>query len=90
VARFDGGRLSSDGGLLWLKALDEELGVCALPAGSVREWREARRIKQTIVEMARQRVFGICCGYEDGNDDLGDFDWCRVIIYRRPVKRIRR
>jgi len=68
VVRFDGGRLSSDGGLLWLQALDEEMGVCALLAGCIREWRDRRRVRQSIEAMVRQRVLAICCGYEDCND----------------------
>ena len=27
-AAFDGGRITSDGGLLWLARMDEELGLC--------------------------------------------------------------
>jgi hypothetical protein len=87
VARFDGGRLSSDGGLLWLQALDEELGVCALLGGCIREWRERGKIKQTIVEMVRQRVFGICCGYEDCNDAerLRDDPLLKLALGRAPA-----
>lgn len=66
-AAFDGGRLTSDGGLLWLAEIDRELGVCEEISARVPEWRGcgARHSLSTLV---RQRVYQIACGYEDQND----------------------
>jgi hypothetical protein len=66
-AAFDGGRLTSDGGLPWLAEAEAQLGVCAALAACVRDWRRgaARHSLETLV---RQRVFQIACGYEDQND----------------------
>jgi hypothetical protein len=66
-AAFDGGRLTSDGGLPWLAEADTALGLCALIARFVPEWR--RRTGQHALEtLVRQRVFQIACGYEDQDD----------------------
>ena len=66
-AAFDGGRLTSDGGLVWLSEMDEELGLCEAISGCVKEWRN-RRGRHSLCSLVRQRVFQIACGYEDQND----------------------
>ena len=66
-AAFDGGRITSDGGLLWLAKMDEELGLCEAISESVPEWRN-RRGRHSLASLVRQRVFQIACGYEDQND----------------------
>jgi hypothetical protein len=66
-AAFDGGRLTSDGGLLWLSKVDEELGLCAAMAKHVPEWR-TREGHHSLVALLKQRVYQIACGYEDQND----------------------
>jgi Transposase DDE domain group 1 len=66
-ATFDGGRLTSDGGLPWLAAAEDEVGICAALAACVPEWRRGP-VQHTIEALVRQRVFGIACGYEDQND----------------------
>ena len=66
-AAFDGGRITSDGGLLWLAEMDEELGLCEAISECVPEWRN-RRGRHSLESLVRQRVFQIACGYEDQND----------------------
>lgn len=66
-AAFDGGRLTSDGGLSWLSEVDSEIGVCEAVAEHVPEWRR-REGRHPLVALIRQRVFQIACGYEDQND----------------------
>ena len=66
-AAFDGGRLTSDGGLVWLAETDEELGLCEAISECVPEWRK-RRGHHSLASLVRQRVFQIACGYEDQND----------------------
>jgi hypothetical protein len=68
VARFDQPHASSDGGALLLKALDDRLGVTERLAGSLRDAREPGKIDHALLELVRQRVYGIACGYADGND----------------------
>jgi hypothetical protein len=66
-AAFDGGRITSDGGLLWLAKMDEELGLCEALSEHAPEWRK-RRGRHSLASLVRQRVFQIACGYEDQND----------------------
>jgi Transposase DDE domain group 1 len=66
-AAFDGGRLTSDGGLPWLGEADGATGLCAALAGAVPEWRRGP-VRHSLAALVRQRVFQIACGYEDQND----------------------
>jgi hypothetical protein len=66
-ATFDGGRLTSDGGLPWVSEAEAALGVCRALAGAVPEWRRGP-VRHSLAALVRQRVFQIACGYEDQND----------------------
>jgi hypothetical protein len=66
-ASFDGGRLTSDGGLPWLSEAEAALGVCAAFAACVPEWRRGP-VRHSLATLVRQRVFQIACGYEDQDD----------------------
>src|SRR5215210_1209417 len=66
-AAFDGGRITSDGGLVWLSKMDSELGLCERISECVEEWQN-RRGRHPLCSLVRQRVFQIACGYEDQND----------------------
>ena len=84
-ATFDGGRLTSDGGLPWLAEAEEAIGVCAALAACVPEWRRSP-IAHSIEALTRQRVFGIACGYEDQNDadTLRADPLLKLVCGRRP------
>ena len=60
--------LSINGGALLLKALDESLGLTETLAGCVLDSRAEARTQYDLLSLVRQRVFGLCCGYEDAND----------------------
>src|ERR671912_1894845 len=66
-AAFDGGRITSDAGVVWLSEMDKELGLCEAISECVPEWRN-RRGRHSLLSLLRQRVFQIACGYEDQND----------------------
>jgi hypothetical protein len=66
-AAFDGGRLTSDGGLLWLARVDSEMGLCEAISECVPQWRR-RKARHSLASLVRQRVFQIACGYDDQND----------------------
>src|SRR5919199_946203 len=66
-AAFDGGRLTSDGGLPWLAEADAALGLCAAFAAFVPEWRRGR-VQHSLETLVRQRVFQLACGYADQDD----------------------
>src|SRR5258707_3728754 len=64
----DGGRLSSDAGLILLKDIDEQLGLTRALAAALSDARDARRIRFTPEDLLKQRIFQIAAGYEDAND----------------------
>jgi hypothetical protein len=66
-AGFDGGRLTSDGGLPWLEQAEQALGLCAAFAAAIPEWRRGP-VRHHLETLLRQRVFQIACGYEDQDD----------------------
>jgi hypothetical protein len=65
--RFDGGQVTSDGGLPWIVEAETALGVCAALAAQVPEWRRGG-VRHSLERLVRQRVFQIACGYEDQDD----------------------
>ena len=65
---FDGGRLSSDAGVVLLKDIDEQLGLTRALAAVLSAPRDGRRIHFTPEDLLKQRVFQIAAGYEDAND----------------------
>ena len=65
---FDGGRLSSDAGLLLLNDPDDQLGLTRHLAAVLRDPRDPRRIDFTLHDLLKQRVLHIAAGYEDAND----------------------
>lgn len=68
IARFDGGDMSSDGGLLALREIEARLGVAGRLAACLRDLRAPERIRHGVVEMLRFRLLMIAAAYEDGND----------------------
>ncbi len=66
-AAFDGGRITSDGGLVWLDRVDSEMALCEAISECVPEWR-TRRGRHSLASLVKQRVFQIASGYEDQND----------------------
>lgn len=65
---FDGGEVSSDGGLLLLRKLERRLGLIQAVAEVLADPRDPERIRHRLGDMLRQRVFGLVHGYEDLND----------------------
>lgn len=65
---FTGGSLSSDGGLLLLAQLDQQLDLTAQVAACIEDGRLPERIQHPLLALVRQRVYQIAAGYEDAND----------------------
>ena len=72
VAAFNGGHISSDGGVLLLREVDERLQLCERFSACFTDHRDEDLIEHTVQELVRQRVYGLALGYEDLNapDDL--------------------
>jgi hypothetical protein len=71
VARFDGGRLSSDGGLLVLREIERRLSVADRLAACIDDPRDPGSTVHTLADIIRFRMLMIAAGYEDGNDATG-------------------
>jgi hypothetical protein len=68
TAAFDGGRISSDGGVMLLAMAERRLGVAERLARCFPDRRDPARITHTLADMIRARIFAIGCGYEDADD----------------------
>ena len=68
VARFDGGDITSDAGLLLLGEADRRLGLTEAIAVAIDDHRRQDQVDHTMVGMVRERVYAISAGYEDVND----------------------
>src|SRR5262244_1167799 len=65
---FSGGAVSSNGGVLLLRAADRRLGLSAAAAGVLRDPRDPGRCRHSALAQLRQRLYGLALGYEDLND----------------------
>ncbi|HUA59570.1 MAG TPA: IS1380 family transposase [Verrucomicrobiae bacterium] len=68
VACFDGGTISSDGGVFLLRQTDKRLNLLARLAECFLDGRKQNLVEHTIQEMLSQRIYGLALGYEDIND----------------------
>lgn len=68
VVEFTRPGQSSDGGVILLKAADEKLGLTRRLAKGIRDPRQPGKIIHGLVDILCERIFGIGCGYPDGND----------------------
>ena len=87
VARFDQEQASSDGGAVLLKGCDERLGLSAAMASCLRDDRQQAKVEHSYQEIFQQRMFGIACGYADGNDAarMADDPIFKLLTGRDPV-----
>ena len=65
---FRGTQLSSDGGLLVMRQLDDALGLSDLAATALCDTRRGKNTVHQLDGLFRQSVFGRLAGYEDVND----------------------
>ena len=68
TAAFDGGRLTSDGGILLLAQAEREMGICRQLAACIADPRDPSRVIHRLDDILRARVLAIACGYEDADD----------------------
>lgn len=68
VARFDGGDITSDAGLLLISKADRKLGLTRLIAEAIDDQRDQDQVDHKMIELVRERVYAISVGYEDAND----------------------
>ncbi len=68
VIKFDGGRLSSDGGILTLREIEGRLRVAERMAACIEDPRASKHVTHSMADIIRFRLLMIAAGYEDGND----------------------
>jgi Transposase DDE domain group 1 len=67
-ACFDGGQVTSDAGGLLLREVEQRFGFIADFARCFTDHRDPELIEHTLEQLLKQRIFGLCLGYEDLND----------------------
>jgi len=67
-ASFSGGDVSSDGGLVVLRAVDRRLGLLRALDAVIADPRDPHLVTHRQVDLLRQRIYGLALGYEDLND----------------------
>ena len=68
TAAFDGGRITSDGGVMLLAAAERRLGIADKLAALIADPRDPNLVTHSVADILRVRMLAIACGYEDGND----------------------
>lgn len=68
IAAFEGGRLTSDGGVLLLAADERRIGVAGRLAALFPDGRDPLRVTHSVEDIVRARMLAIACGYEDADD----------------------
>jgi hypothetical protein len=68
TAAFEDVTVTSDFGAVLLREVDRKVGLIEKLAGCIRDERVAHKVRHELPEMLRQRIYQICCGYEDAND----------------------
>jgi hypothetical protein len=68
VARFDGARMTTDGGALLLRAVDRKIGLLKRVAACFTDARDPERVEHSLSELLAQRIYALALGYEDLND----------------------
>lgn len=67
-AAFDGGDIVSDGGAVLLRQVDQRIGLSRAAAAVFKDARRPASIKHGMREMLAQRIYALCCGWQDVTD----------------------
>lgn len=68
IAKFDGGQISSDGGALLLREVEQKTGIIQRLSEQFIDHRDPEAIEHTVEDLVAQRVYGLALGYDDLND----------------------
>ena len=63
VAAFDGGRITSDGGVMLLAAAERRIGIAEHLAGLIADRRDPLLVTHSVADILRARMLAIACGY---------------------------
>jgi hypothetical protein len=68
TAAFDGGRISSDGGVMLLGLAERRIGIADRLAAEITDRRDPTRVVHALSDILRARILAVVCGYEDADD----------------------
>jgi hypothetical protein len=79
---------SSDGGAVLLKAAERSYGLVRGWAGCLQDRRQPGKVDHSLEELLAQRIYGIACGYPDGNDSarLSSDPVHKLLLNRDPLQ----
>ena len=85
--KFDEPHSSSDGGALLLKAADQKLQLTSALTACLVDDRQAAKVKHSLEDLLRQRIYGLAGGYADANDAarLAHDPIFKLLLDRSPV-----
>jgi len=85
--QFDEPHSSSDGGALLLKAADQKLQLTTTLAACLVDDRQAAKVKHSLEDLLRQRIYGLASGYADANDAarLAHDPIFKLLLDRSPI-----
>src|SRR3954462_13558723 len=68
IAAFDGGRITTDGGVLLLGAVERQLGLATRLTPLSAAPANPALVTHSVDDILRARILAIPCGYEDADD----------------------
>ena len=68
VGRFDGGEITSDAGGVLLREVEQRTRILGRLSECFTDYRDPDRVEHPVEALIKQRVLGLCLGYEDLND----------------------
>ena len=68
TAAFDGGRITSDGGVMLLAAAERRIGIAKRLSQLIADRRDPTLVTHSVADILRARMLAIACGYEDADD----------------------
>ena len=68
ISEFNAGPITSDGGVTLLAEVDRMYRVIQRLADCFTDHRNAERTEHPVLDLLRQRIYALCCGYENLND----------------------
>jgi hypothetical protein len=68
IYNFNGGNITQDGGLPLIRQIDEKINVVESICNVIKDKRNPEKIEHPLINLVRQKLYQIVCGYEDDND----------------------
>jgi len=86
-ANFDGGEMTSNAGLLFLAQADRKLRLIEQLADQIVDPRDPAKVRHSLEDLLRERIFALCAGYEDANDlDTLKSDPALLLACGKPLR----